>query len=229
MRAWMWMVQEALAKGSPAESRIRADTEEAVKSMRAAACSCSCTGRPAARDCRPCMLRHVADRLRDAGYDSALCKSKWTRSPDIPSGEHSYVEVAVQTRSGKSVRVVVELSFRAEFEVARASAGYRALVTALPEVFVGRADRLRGVVKVMCAAAKQCMKDNNMHMGPWRKHKYMQAKWLGTPERGAAAVAAAETPVVAVPSVTVGSPEKQTKFRASMLTFDFGRTALEVA
>jgi hypothetical protein len=82
----MWMVQEALAKGSPAESRIRADTEEAVKSMRAAACSCSCTGRPAARDCRPCMLRHVADRLRDAGYDSALCKSKWTRSPDIPSG-----------------------------------------------------------------------------------------------------------------------------------------------
>ncbi|NP_001132364.1 uncharacterized protein LOC100193809 [Zea mays] len=222
-------LREALAKGSPAESRIRADTEEAVKSMRAAACSCSCTGRPAARDCRPCMLRHVADRLRDAGYDSALCKSKWTRSPDIPSGEHSYVEVAVQTRSGKSVRVVVELSFRAEFEVARASAGYRALVTALPEVFVGRADRLRGVVKVMCAAAKQCMKDNNMHMGPWRKHKYMQAKWLGTPERGAAAVAAAETPVVAVPSVTVGSPEKQTKFRASMLTFDFGRTALEVA
>lgn len=81
------MVQEALAKGSPAESRIRADTEEAVKSLRAAACSCSCTGRPAARDCRPCMLRHVADQLRNAGYDSALCKSKWTRSPDIPSGK----------------------------------------------------------------------------------------------------------------------------------------------
>ena len=83
------MIQEALAKTSPAESRIRADTEEAVKSMRAAACSCSCsrTGRPAARDCRLCMLRHVADRLRDAGYNSALCKSKWTRSPDIPSGK----------------------------------------------------------------------------------------------------------------------------------------------
>lgn len=137
------------------------------------------------------------------------------------------MDVAVQTRSGKTVRVVVELSFRAEFEVARASAGYRALVTVLPEVFVGRTDRLRGVVKVMCAAAKQCMKENNMHMGPWRKHKYMQAKWLGTPERTAAVAAAAATPVV--PPVTVGSPEKQTKFRASMLTFDFGRTALEVA
>jgi len=143
-------------------------------------------------------------------------------SPDPLAGEHRYVDVVVQTRSGKAVRVVVELSFRAEFEVARAGAEYRALVAALPEVFVGRADRLRAVVKAMCAAAKQCMKENNMHMGPWRKHKYMQAKWLGTPERTAAAAA----PVV--PPVTVGSPEKPTKFRASMLTFDFGRTAVEV-
>ncbi|CAL4954587.1 unnamed protein product [Urochloa decumbens] len=222
-------LHEALSKTSPAESRIRADTEAAIKSMRAAAAAascCSCTGRPAAGgECRRCMLRHVAERLRDAGYNSALCTSKWTRSPDIPSGEHSYVDVVVQTRSGKAVRVVVELSFRAEFEVARAGAEYRALVAALPEVFVGRADRLRGVVKAMCAAAKQCMKENNMHMGPWRKHKYMQAKWLGTPERTAAEAAA---PVVVVPAVTVGSPEKQTKFRASMLTFDFGRTAVEV-
>lgn len=126
-------------------------------------------------------------------------------SPDPLAGEHRYVDVVVQTRSGKAVRVVVELSFRAEFEV-----------------FVGRADRLRSVVKAMCAAAKQCMKENNMHMGPWRKHKYMQAKWLGTPERTAAA------PPPVVPPVTVGSPEKPTKFRASMLTFDFSRTAVEV-
>ncbi|KAF8751430.1 hypothetical protein HU200_012106 [Digitaria exilis] len=218
-------LHEALAKTSQAESRIRADTEAAIKTMRAAG-ACSCSGRPAAGgDCRRCMLRHVAERLRDAGYNSALCKSKWTRSPDIPaSGEHSYVDVVVQTRSGKAVRVVVELSFRAEFEMARAGAEYRALVAALPEVFVGRADRLRGVVKAMCAAAKQCMKENNMHMGPWRKHKYMQAKWLGTPERTAPVAAA---PVV-VPSVTVGSPAKHIKFRASMLTFDFGRTAVKV-
>ncbi|KAL6616058.1 hypothetical protein ACP70R_038328 [Stipagrostis hirtigluma subsp. patula] len=226
-------LHEALAKTSPSESRIRADTAEAIKDMRTAAgAACSCTGRPAAGECRRCMLRHVAERLRDAGYNSALCKSKWTRSPDIPSGEHSYVDVVVQTRSGKAARVVVELSFRAEFEVARASAGYRALVAALPEVFVGRADRLRAVVKVMCAAAKQCMKENNMHMGPWRKHKYMQSKWLGTTERAvvdatpAAAAIAPAAPPAAV--VTVGSPEKQTKFRASMLSFDFARTAVEV-
>lgn len=133
------------------------------------------------------------------------------------------MDVVVQTRSGKAVRVVVEPSFRAEFEVARAGAGYRALVAALPEAFVGRAERLRGVVKAMCAAAKQCMKENNMHLGPWRKHKYMQSKWLGTATQREEAAAAVEY------AVAVGaSPEKQPKFRASMLSFDFGRAPVVV-
>jgi hypothetical protein len=32
------------------------------------------------------MLRRVAEQLRDAGYSSAICRSKWTRSLDIPAG-----------------------------------------------------------------------------------------------------------------------------------------------
>ena len=47
---------------------------------------CSCARRAAAGDCRSCMLRHVAEQLRDAGYNSAICRSKWTRSVDIPAG-----------------------------------------------------------------------------------------------------------------------------------------------
>uniref|UniRef100_A0A0D9XDF4 Uncharacterized protein n=1 Tax=Leersia perrieri TaxID=77586 RepID=A0A0D9XDF4_9ORYZ len=47
---------------------------------------------------------------------------------------------------------------------------------------------------------------------------YMQSKWLCTSE--------CATAVVSYP-VTVSSPEKQTKFRASMLSFDFARTAVE--
>ncbi|KAL6620540.1 hypothetical protein ACP70R_035679 [Stipagrostis hirtigluma subsp. patula] len=221
-------LHDALAKTSAAESRIQADTEDAVRQMRAAAGGvCSCASRAAAAGgCRGCALRFVAERLRDAGYNSAVCRSKWSRTPDIPSGEHTYVDVVVPTRSGKAVRVVIELNFRAEFEMARGGAEYKALVAALPEVFVGRSEKLRSVVRVMCAAAKQCARENNMHMAPWRKQRYMEAKWLGTPERvapgaGDAAGAAA--------AVAVGSPEKQPKFRASMLTLDFGgRTAVEV-
>ncbi|GJN14955.1 hypothetical protein PR202_gb01834 [Eleusine coracana subsp. coracana] len=211
-----------LAKTSSAETRIRADTEEAVRHMRATTGGvCSCTA-AAAGGCRACALRFVAEKLRHAGYNSAICRSKWSRTLDIPSGEHTYVDVVVPTRSGKAVRVVIELNFRAEFEMARGGAEYKALVAALPEVFVGRTEKLRAVIKVMCAAAKQCARQNHMHMAPWRKHRYMEAKWLGTPER--------VLPGSAADAVPVGSPEeKQHKFRASMLTLDFGgRTAVEV-
>ncbi|CAA6671508.1 unnamed protein product [Spirodela intermedia] len=130
----------------------------------------ACSRNPAA-ECRSCLLNKVSEQLRRAGYDSALCHSKWRSSPDIPKGEHTYIdvveEVAAAAEGKKSPpRVVVELRFRSEFEV-----------------FVGKPERLRGVIKVVCGAAKKCMKDNNMHIGPWRKHKYMQAKWLSPCER----------------------------------------------
>ena len=123
------------------------------------------------------------------------------------------------------MRVVVEPSFRAEFAMARGGAGYGALVAALPEAFVGRAEKLRAVVGAMCAAAKRCARESSLHMAPWRKRRYMEAKWLGTPDRLSPA-AGAGSPVAA------GSPEseKQRRFRASMLTLDYGgRTAVEVA
>ncbi|KAG8086124.1 hypothetical protein GUJ93_ZPchr0010g8558 [Zizania palustris] len=226
-------------KLSSAESRIQTDAGEAIRQTRAAtagAGACSCASRAVqagggGRGCRGCTLRFVAERLLDAGYNSAICRSKWSRSTDIPSGEHTYVDVVVPTRSGKAVRVVIEPNFRGEFEMARGGAEYRALVAALPEAFVGRAERLRGVVRVMCAAAKQCARESSMHMAPWRKQRYVEAKWLATPERVAPGAGAGAG--VAVP-VAVGSPETsklQPKFRGSMsmLTLDFGgRTALEV-
>uniref|UniRef100_A0A0D9WIR8 DUF506 domain-containing protein n=1 Tax=Leersia perrieri TaxID=77586 RepID=A0A0D9WIR8_9ORYZ len=228
-------LKEALGKMSSAERRIQADAEEAIRQMRASASgSCSCANRTVAAaaagngGCRGCTLRFLAERLRDAGYNSAICRSKWSRSPDIPSGEHTYVDVVAPTRSGKAVRVVIEPSFRGEFEMARGGAEYRALVASLPDVFVGRAERLRGVVRVMCAAAKQCARESGMHMAPWRKQRYMEAKWLATPERvgdcaGDDAVAAVGSPPL--PEVN----RVQTRFRKSMLTLDFGgRTAVEV-
>jgi uncharacterized protein (TIGR01615 family) len=136
------------------------------------------------------------------------------------------VDVVVPTRSGKAVRVVVEPSFRAEFEMARGGSEYRALVAALPDLFVGRSEKLRAVVRVMCDAARQCARESGMHMAPWRKHWYMEAKWLGTPERAAPGGSGTGAGAAAV---VVGSPEKQPRFRASMLTLDFGgRTAVEV-
>ncbi|CAN1319734.1 hypothetical protein LINPERPRIM_LOCUS31377 [Linum perenne] len=44
--------------------------------------------------------------------------------------------------------------------------------------FVGRVDRLKTLIKILCSAAKACIKEKKIHLAPWRKHKYMQSKWL---------------------------------------------------
>ncbi|KAK9085306.1 hypothetical protein Sjap_025717 [Stephania japonica] len=112
--------------------------------------------------------------------------SKRSSSFETPS-EHIYLDVlgkpSSSSKRGDVRRVVIELNFRAEFEMARASDEYKRLVDSLPRVFVGKPSKLIGVIKIMCSAVKKCMKENKMHMGPWRKNKYMEAKWLGSYRR----------------------------------------------
>ena len=145
------------------------------------------------------------------------------------AGDYEYIDVVVAAGedgagAATSSRLVVDIDFRSQFQLARPAPWYAHLWARLPAVFVGPRARLRKAVSLLCAAAQRSLRESGLHVPPWRRSGYMQAKWLGTPERTAAAAAAA--PVV--PPVTVGSPEKPAKFRASMLTFDFGRTAVEV-
>lgn len=110
--------------------------------------------------------------------------------------------------------MVIELSFRAEFEIAKGSEEYKRLIGRLPEVYVGKTERLRSLIKILCIAAKKCLRDKKMHMAPWRKHKYMQAKWLGTCDRSnslEAAVSEMTEPENWVPAV---------KPRVSMLNYE---------
>ncbi|KAK1286254.1 hypothetical protein QJS10_CPB20g01772 [Acorus calamus] len=123
-------------------------------------------------ECWGCLLRDVSGRFRTMGHNSALCRSKWCSSPDIPSGEHSYLDV-LDAKRGTIVRVVIELRFRGEFEMARTRKDYTRLVGLLPEVLVGKVAQ-----RDKDKAGERCMKEKRMHMGPWRKHKYMLVKWL---------------------------------------------------
>ncbi|KAK8607956.1 hypothetical protein V6N13_023400 [Hibiscus sabdariffa] len=52
----------------------------------------------------------------------------------------------------------------------------------------GKVERLSNVIKILCSAAKKCMREKKMHMGPWRKQGYMQAKWLKSCERNTSTV-----------------------------------------
>ncbi|MCL7033188.1 hypothetical protein MKW94_027548 [Papaver nudicaule] len=211
------LLQATLRRTSSIESKIRQITKEGMILARE---NCVCPPRPAigGGGCRSCMRREICERLSNTGFNSAICRSKWRKSTDIPSGEHTYLDVIDKSDVKKGeIRVVVELNFRAEFEMARASEDYNKLISRLPEVFVGKAERLRTLIKILCSAAKKCRKENKMHMGPWRKQKYMQAKWLGNCERR----------TISSPSFVdeLSSDKQQHKTKAcmpkaSMLTFD---------
>ncbi|KAJ4729800.1 Protein of unknown function (DUF506) [Melia azedarach] len=205
------LLQATVCKTSSFESKVRRTVKAALEEIKLAGSQCVCR-RQVAEGCRDCLQKNIAVRLQNAGYNSGICKSKWKSSSDIPSGQHSYLEVVEKLSNKKgNVRVVIELNFRAEFEMARASEEYNRLISRLPEVFVGKTDRLKALIKILCAAAKKCMKEKKMHMAPWRKHKYMQAKWLGTYQR---------TTAEAEPLMPVTYADRQPRPKSSMLTFD---------
>ncbi|GAV67662.1 DUF506 domain-containing protein [Cephalotus follicularis] len=181
------LLQATLSRSSSFESRIRKATKELLKKKQLQGDLCGCGRGPVtvSSGCKNCLMREVSCHLRNEGYNSAICKSKWKSSSYIPSGEHTFLDAVDKSSSKRAgeVRVIIELNFRAEFQMARASEEYNRLVDRLPELFVGKVERLDNVIKILCSAAKKCMKEKKMHMGPWRKHRYMKAKWLGTCER----------------------------------------------
>lgn len=146
------------------------------------------------------LLRLVTASLRAAGHDAAVCVSRWDKSVSHPAGEHAYLDVLLPPASdrGARERVVVDVDFRAAFEVARPTKAYRALLQRLPAVFVGKDDRLRLLVAAAADAARASLKKRGLHLPPWRKLEYMRAKWLSAYDREAPASpdsAADEVPV----------------------------------
>ncbi|KAH8500280.1 hypothetical protein H0E87_015505 [Populus deltoides] len=115
----------------------------------------------------------VADGLTSLGYHSSICKSKWDKSPSFPAGEYEYVDVIIEED-----RLIIDIDFKSEFEIARSTGAYKAILQSLPYIFVGKSDRLGQIVSVVSEAAKQSLKKKGMHFPPWRKAEYMRAKWL---------------------------------------------------
>ncbi|XP_071701570.1 uncharacterized protein [Rutidosis leptorrhynchoides] len=179
------LLKDTLFRTSSFESKIRQDTKEIVKeikSMTVGGCDCNKT---TVDGCRLCFQKEISNRLRKAGYNAGICKAKWANLKQIPAGEHTYIEVVDTSNSKKGVvRVIIEVNFRAEFEMVKASQEYNSLISRLPEIYVGKTERLESLIKILCLASKKCMKDQKMHIAPWRKLKYMQAKWHGVRESG---------------------------------------------
>ncbi|KAF8659456.1 hypothetical protein HU200_058487 [Digitaria exilis] len=192
-------------------------------------CGKNCKGKA---ECR----RVVADGLRALGYDAAVCtyltpvrsvESKPLLYPcpsvrpaltaaakSICAGEHEYIDAVV---GKEEVRLIVEVDFRSQFELARSTKAYRAALQALPAMFVGTPDRLGQIVAVVGEAARQSLKKKGLHFPPWRKPEYMRAKWLSPHVR----CGDGEKAVVPGPAAAAATPVQAASFSGAFeLVFD---------
>ncbi|XP_057498903.1 uncharacterized protein LOC130783352 [Actinidia eriantha] len=122
--------------------------------------------------------RGLMTRLRERGFDAGLCKSKWDRIGRLPSGSHEYIEV-----NTAGTRYIIEVNLASEFEIARPTETYTSLLQLFPQIFVGKVEELKQVVRLMCNATKYSMERVGLHVPPWRRFGYVQAKWFGSYKR----------------------------------------------
>lgn len=117
----------------------------------------------------------VANVLSSLSYDASVCTSRWekSKSPSYLAGEYEFIDVVVEGEN-----LLVDIDFRSEFEIARPTKAYRAILQSLPYIFVGKSDRLQQLVSVVADAAKQSLRKKGLHVPPWRNPEYMRAKWL---------------------------------------------------
>lgn len=134
-------------------------------------------------DATVCLRRRVMKYLRNGGYSAAICKSRWDNAGTFPGGVYEYIDVIFEGATGKSERIIIDIDFRTQFEIARPSSSYKAVVQVLPTVFIGKAERLLQIVNILSDAVKQSIKNRGMHLPPWRKPEYMRAKWFSSYRR----------------------------------------------
>lgn len=154
--------------------------------------------------------RSVMARLRGRGYNAGVCKARWESSgSSLSAGSYEYIDVVVDDKERES-RYIVDIEFAAEFEVARATGEYTELVAALPRVMVGRGEEVKQVVRIMAEAAWRSMKSRDLSLPPWRKRRYMLAKWFGPYRRTTNVLPSSTTglPMVVAPEAGIGETIK---------------------
>ncbi|PWA80291.1 PDDEXK-like protein [Artemisia annua] len=115
----------------------------------------------------------VVDGLLGCGYAVAVCKSRWDKTSTYPAGEYEYIDAMIEEE-----RLIIDIDFRSEFEIARSTKSYKAVLQTLPQIFVGKPDRLQKIINIVSDAAKQSLKKKGMPLPPWRRADYVKAKWL---------------------------------------------------
>ncbi|URE10668.1 hypothetical protein MUK42_10825 [Musa troglodytarum] len=85
-------------------------------------------------------------RLRMDGYDASLCRSSWVATMECPGGDYEFIDIVMVDGNGVSTRILIDIDFRSQFELARPTSAYTQLSSTLPPIFVGKEEKLKKVV-----------------------------------------------------------------------------------
>ncbi|TMW85728.1 hypothetical protein EJD97_022642 [Solanum chilense] len=143
------------------------------------------------------LLRNVMAYLRNFGYNAAVCKTKWEKSGGLAAGNYEFIDI---TKSDSTTRYFVDLDFKAEFEIARPTIQYERLLQSLPNIFVGKSEELKQILRAMSDAARRSLKSRGLTFPPWRKHRFMQNKWFSSYRRTTNIIPTASSPAWFSPS-----------------------------
>ncbi|KAF5741928.1 hypothetical protein HS088_TW10G00936 [Tripterygium wilfordii] len=174
MKAKREWTREVLERNSLTGSKLRQEVSRIIEQAKENSfCNCHNDAH-----CTHCLRQRVVHLLTEKGFHASLCTSKWKHTKKFPGGKHEYIELIASTQGRKKqVTYLIELEFRDQFKIAKACEEYRKLIARLPEYYIGKPDYLNAIVCVLCDAAKRSMKEKKLHMGPWRKRRFMQMKW----------------------------------------------------
>ncbi|CAH9059048.1 unnamed protein product [Cuscuta europaea] len=127
----------------------------------------------------PDFKRRLIARLRVQGWDAGLCKTRWEKKEGCPNkGDYEYIDVNMNGE-----RHIIEVDLRRQLEIVRPTAGYSSLLEVFPNVYAGKTDELKKIVRIMSNEIKRSMRKMGIHVPPWRRHSYMQAKWFSSYKR----------------------------------------------
>ncbi|RRT40441.1 hypothetical protein B296_00038889 [Ensete ventricosum] len=110
----------------------------------------------------------------------SCCQPKQTLTSHLllAAGDYEFIDIVMVDGNGASTRIIIDVDFRSQFELARPTLAYTQLSSILPPIFVGKEEKLKKVVSLLCSAAQQSLRERGLHIPPWRRSSYMQSKWL---------------------------------------------------
>ncbi|PRW18304.1 Translation initiation factor IF-3 [Chlorella sorokiniana] len=169
-----------------------------------------CTLRHSLETGEQCSAAELAAALQRRGYAARLCKSEGGGSGTAAfrNLRHTFLRVeagsadawwaqpaqqagcsdAASEDEAASGEMLVDCHFACQFVVANPTPRFAALLSLLPQTFVGSAEQLEHVVEWVCREMEHSFKQRGQPLPPWRETGAMLTKWRPqrTPLRDAA-------------------------------------------